>query len=279
MVASTTSTSSLIAEQVSSLLVQPLEAASVVLSSGPQIFDSSEPLRIPTLTGGIAAGFVAENALIPDGDVTLSEINLMPSDRASIKAMTKFSNEALRQTTVGLDQVLKTRLVKDVSDALDDALLAGDGTSNSITGIINQTGVQTGVLDTADPDSLLDALALAAAEEVTPNRWFLSGADFIALRKLKEATGSKKYLLEADIHADATYSLFGIPVTVTNKLATGKAVLADMSQIAVVRDIAPSVTLLSERYAEYDQQAIRVVTRYDLGLLHPKGVVVLTDVP
>ena len=37
--------------QVSQILVQPLEAASVVLAAGPRIFDSSEPLRIPTLTG------------------------------------------------------------------------------------------------------------------------------------------------------------------------------------------------------------------------------------
>ena len=73
-----------------------------------------------------------------------------------------------------------------------------------------------------------------------------------------------------------TYRLFGIPVTVSNKLATGKAILADTSQIAVARDLAPSVMLLSERYAEYDEQAIRVVTRYDLGLLHPEGVIVLT---
>src|SRR5690606_20419183 len=104
-------------------LVQPLEAASVVLSSGPQIFDSSEPLRIPTVTAGVAAGFVAENALIPDADVDFGEITLMPSNRTSIKAMTKFSNELLRQSTVGLDAVLKTRLVTDVSNALDTALL------------------------------------------------------------------------------------------------------------------------------------------------------------
>ena len=63
----------------------------------------------------------------------------------------------------------------------------------------------------------------------------------------------------------------------TNKLPEGKIVLADTSQIAVARDLAPSVTLLAERYAEYDEQAIRVVTRYDLGLLHPEGVIVLTD--
>jgi HK97 family phage major capsid protein len=75
--------------------------------------------------------------------------------------------------------------------------------------------------------------------------------------------------------ADVTYRLFGIPVTVTNKLALGTAVLADTSQIAVARDLAPSVMLLAERYAEYDEQAIRVVTRYDLGLLHPEGIIVL----
>lgn len=135
--------------------------------------------------------------------------------------------------------------------------------------------MQTGTLDVADADSLLDAIALAS--EVTPNRWFVNGADFIALRKLKEATGSAKYLLESDVTVGPTYRLFGIPVTVTNKLAEGKAVLADTTQIAVARDLAPSVNLLDQRYAEYDEQAIRVVTRYDIGLLHPEVVVVLTE--
>jgi hypothetical protein len=39
--------------------------------------------------------------------------------------------------------------------------------------------MQTGDLDVADPDTLLDAIALASAAEVTPNRWFINGDDFI----------------------------------------------------------------------------------------------------
>ena len=58
----------------------------------------------------------------------------------------------------------------NVSKALDDALLTGAGTSNTITGIVNQAGVQTGELDVAEADSLLDAIALASAAEVAPNR-------------------------------------------------------------------------------------------------------------
>lgn len=275
MTETTATNPELLAEQVSSLLVQPLEAASVVLSSGPQIFDTSGVLRIPRLVSGSTPTFVGEGGLIPDtAEVDFDEIRLMPTNRKSIKLILKYTNELVRQSVIGIDSVLKTRLTTDVSNALDDALLAGTGASDSITGIINQTGVQTGELDVTDPDSLLDAIALCHAEEVTPNRWFLSSADFIALRKIKDTTG--KYILEADLTADTTYRLFGIPVTVTNKLAAGKAILVDMNQVAVARDIAPSITVLTERYAEYDMVGLRIVTRYDLGLLHPEGVVVLS---
>lgn len=279
MAESTVSNPTLLQDQVASLLIQPLEAASVVLSSGVRVFDTSSELRIPKLVSGSTPTFVAENGLIPDtADVAFDEVKLMPNARTSIKTIMRFSSELTRQSVIGIDAVLKARLVKDVSDLLDDALLAGAGASNSIKGVLNQTGVTTGELDVTDPDSLLDAIAALNALEVTPNRWFLSGADFAALRKLKEGTASNRYLLEPDPSKAGGSTLFGIPATVTNKLPAGKAILADTSTIAVARDVAPSVTVLSERYAEYDQVGLRVTCRYDLGLLHPEAVAVLTDV-
>jgi len=277
-------------------------------------------------------------------------VTLMPTERKSIKVIERYSRELAREAVIGIDATLKDRLVKVVSDKLDDALIAGRGSAtnevqkvtvngtptggtfiltfrgattgtiaynasaatvqtalqglstigssnatvagstggpytvtfaaafaslavdeiiangaalmggtnmsvtvetvtegeaaNGITGLINQTGA----LDVTNADSLLDGITLASAAEVTPNLWFVNGSDFIALRKLKEATDSKKYLLESDVTSGATYRLFGIPVTVTNKLAIGKAVLADMSQVAIVRDEAPSVTVLAKSY-------------------------------
>lgn len=265
---------SLITEQVAKVLVEPLEAKSVVLEAGPKIFDSSEPLRIPTLTDGFDPAWVGENELIPEDDAAFGEIALMPTERKSIKSITRVSNELIRMAAVGVDNVLQARLVKDVANKLDTALLIGDGADNTVTGILNQPGVQVGTLDTADPDSLLDAIALANAAEVTPSRWFISGADYAALSKLKDADG--KYLLQTmgTIDGTMTKTLFGVPVTVTNKLTAGQGALVDMSEVAVVRDINPTVKILDERYAEYDQVGIRVVTRYDLASLHPEGVVV-----
>lgn len=277
MVESTTTNPSLLAEQVSSLLVQPLEAASVVLGSGPRIFDTASELRIPKLVSGSTPGFVGEGGLIPDtADIAFDEVRLMPNERKSIKTIMRFTSELVRQSVIGIDAVMKARLVKDVSDLLDDSLLQGAGTGDSITGITKQTGVTTGELDVTDPDSLLDAIAALNAIEVTPNRWFLSGADFAALRKVKEGTASKRYLLEPDPSKQSGTTLFGIPATVTNKLPAGTAVLADMSTVAIARDTSPSVTVLNERYAEYDQVGLRVTCRYDLGLLHPEAVSVLT---
>lgn len=268
----------LLNDQVASLLVQPLEAASVVLSSGVRIFDSAGVLRIPKLTGSSAVGFVGENEEIPSTHSTsFDEVVLMPTERKSLKVIERFSRESVRQSVIGLDSVLQARLVKVVQDALDDALLTGTGTSSSITGIINQAGVTTGAFDPSDPDSLLDAIGTLNALEVTPNRWFINGADFVTLRKVKKDATSNEYVLESDVTKDATYRLFGIPVTVTNKLAAGTAILADTSNIAVVRDTAPSITVLSERYADFDQIGLRVTTRYDLGLLHPEAVAVLGD--
>jgi HK97 family phage major capsid protein len=62
--------------------------------------------------------------------------------------------------------------------------------------------VQTGALDVTDGDSQLDAIALASAAEVAPNRWFINGQDFIALRKLKDL--QDRYLLESDVTKDVT---------------------------------------------------------------------------
>ncbi|MFW9241359.1 hypothetical protein ACOJAW_10405, partial [Corynebacterium striatum] len=82
MVHSTTTTSKMIEPQLSTMLMQPLESASVVMAAGPTVFDSSEPLRIKKLVSGFTPKWVAEGEEIPDGgEAGFDEIQLMPTDR------------------------------------------------------------------------------------------------------------------------------------------------------------------------------------------------------
>ena len=287
MAVSTTNATELTQEQVAKILVQPLAENSVFLAAGPRIFDTAGPLRIPKAGAAVDPSWTGENELIPEKDVDFDEVQLLPSTMKSLKVITRYSNEMARQSVISLDQAIKDRLVNGVADKLDAQLLSasGDGITTP-KGLFAYSGIQTMAVGGAlTLDHLLTAwgMALAANVNMSGLRWVLQPGDFVALRKVKDNTG--QYILNADPTADAVFRLFGAPVSVTSRVpdttggtVTGRAGLVDFSQIAVARDMAPSVKVLTERYADYDQQAIRVVARYDAAPLNPKAVVALTGI-
>ncbi|MDP9465672.1 MAG: phage major capsid protein [Actinomycetota bacterium] len=298
MPSSTVNQPELTADQVQRILVKPLEQASVFLAAGPRIFDvtAAGPVRIPKLVSMGAPAWHGENELITEVDPDFGEVRLLDGVK-SVKSITRFSNELARSSVVALDAALRDKMVLDVAAKIDQAFIAGTGDpvggkNTTPLGILNYPGVQTiAGVGTPTLDDLLDAVALTYTANVDTGRlrWMMTSRDFITLRRLKDTTG--KYLLQPDATQDAVFRLLGIPVTVTNRIpivddpatttvteALSTIVLADFSQIAVARDLAPSVRLLDQLYADFDQQAIRVVARYDAAPLNPAAVVLLKGV-
>lgn len=269
----------LTSEQVLALLVQPLLKASVLLAAGPRIFDShGDPLRIPKLVGfNVDPAWHGENEQITEADPDFDELVLLPSTLKSVKVLHRFSNELARHSVVDIANALRDALVRRVAAKLDDAFFTGAGAANTVVGLLQQPGTQPYAAGAAfDVDDLHNAIGLLLGAEVdlASARWFVRSDDFVALRKLKDSTG--RYIVEPDVTQAATYRLLGLPVTITNRLPATKLLLVDMSQVAIGRDLSPSVKLLDQTFADFDQLALRVVARYDLGLLWPKGVVVAT---
>jgi HK97 family phage major capsid protein len=279
----TSANSTLLQSQVASLLVQPLEQASTFLAAGPTIIDSASPVRVPRVASGVTAGFVAEGAQITDGDVAFDEIQLMPSSLKSLKVLVKVSNELIRQSVVGLDAVLRTRLVTDVANALDAAMWDGTGASNTIKGILKQTGIATGTLDLGDADSLIDGLATAQANKVSPTHWVMTPQSFAALRKIKVGSDDNRYVFNPvdGIQAGTRFQLLGLPVIITDYIpnVSGKArvALVDFNKVVVARDVDATVKILDQTWGDYDSIGIRVVSRFDTALLQSKGVTILTQ--
>ncbi|AQA22574.1 phage major capsid protein, HK97 family [Rhodococcus sp. MTM3W5.2] len=290
MVNSTTTAPELTAEQVQKILVQPLQAASVFLAAGPRIFDSASPVRIPKLGGPTTdPGWTGENEQIPERDADFDEITLLPSTMKSVKVLTRYSNELARQSVVALDATLRDRLVLDVANKLDTQFLGagGDGIATP-KGLFAYAGTQTVAVGGAlGLDHLIDAWgkALSANINMANLRWLITPREFVALRKIKQGTGSNQYVLTPDATQDGVFRLFGSPVIVTKRIPdttggtpTGRAALVDFSQIAVARDLAPSVKILDQTFGDYDQQAIRVVARYDAAPMNPEAIVTLTGI-
>ncbi|WP_370500264.1 phage major capsid protein [Mycolicibacterium sp. jd] len=278
----TSANSTLIQSQVANLLVQPLEQASTFLAAGPVVLDSSSPVRVPRVANGVTAGFVAEGAQISDGDVAFDEVTLLPSTLKGLKVLVKLSNELIRTSVVGLESVLRTRLVTDVAHALDAALWDGAGTSNTIKGILRQTGIATGDLDLTDPDSLIDGLALAQGNKVNPTHWVMTSASFAEIRKVKVGTGDRRYVIDPQtIQNGTTFRLLGLPVVITDNIpdeaAAARVALVDMSKVVVARDVDAEVKILDQTWGDYDSIGIRVVSRWDTALLQPEAVTLLTE--
>lgn len=287
MAVGTNNATELTQEQVAKILVQPLEEAAKFLAAGPKIFDTAGPLRLPKLGGPTVVGWIGENELIPDDDVEFDEIELMPSTMKSLKTLTKYSNELSRQSVVALDAALKQRLVTDVAAKLDAQLFgaSGDGTTTP-QGLFAWAGTQSMAIGGAlELDDLHDAEAMALGENVEPKnlKWVMTSRELVALRKIKDL--QDRYIVQPDVVAAGGYTLLGHPVVVSNRVPdlagtpnTGRAALVDFSQVAVARDLAPTVKILDQTFGDYDQMAIRVVCRYDAKPLNPEAVIKLTGI-
>lgn len=231
--------------------------------------------------GPITPAWHGQNEQITEQDPTFDEVLLLPDTMKSVKVITRFSNELARQSIVALDAALRDRLVTDVATTLDTAFLGatGDGITTP-QGMFAWAGTQS--IDAAeaplDLDMLLDAwgLALSANVDVARLQWFLRPDQFTALRKIKDTNG--QYLLQSDPTADGVFRLWGSKVNITTRIPVGNAALADMSQVAVARDMAPTVKVLTERYADFDQQALRVVARYDAQPLNAEAIIKVTGI-
>ena len=283
MATSTTTAAALTAEQVSTILTKPLEQRSVFLAAGPTIFDTNgSPVRIPAMPASEQdeLQWVGENELIPEVDPEFGETELLPSTMKSVKTITRYSNELARQSIVSLDKVLQDRLVADVAGKLDAQFLSAEG--DGITtprGLFAYEGVEdVAVSGEFNVDTLLAAQGVALESNVDLSRLalFVRPGDLMALRGLKDADG--RYLLQWDATEAGGYRILGMNALVSAHVPEGRAAIADMSQIAVARDLAPTVKILTERYADYDQQAIRVVARYDAGPLNPAGIVTMSGI-
>lgn len=277
----------LTAEQVAHILVKPLEAASVFLASGPRVFDTNGPLRVPIGPSVHDVSFIAEATEIPASTRVFGEYQLLPSTMKSLKTLTRYTNELARQSVVSLEMALRDRLVSDVAAKLDHQFFSasGDGITEPKGLFVDVKG--QGRLNVAGTGGKLavgdilagQGLALEANNDGSSLRLFLNAKAYNGLTSEK-AIADGRYMLQPDPTQPGVGRVFGMPVVVTNHIgdpAKPAGVIVDMSRVIVARDLAPSVTILSERYGEFDEQAIRVVCRYDWKY-DPHAVVTLGDV-
>jgi HK97 family phage major capsid protein len=278
----------LLREQVAALLVQPLGATSTVLRlPGLRRFTTSGgvPIRVPKLTDYAALsdtnltasatfGWVGESGLIPESDVDVGEVPLLPNTLKSVKVLHRLSAELARHAVVDVVAAIRDALVRRVAMKVDWTFLRGTGASDRPVGLLNIPGRLTDSFNW-EPDEIFGAVGTLLGVDAELRAWIMHPDRLVESKTFKSTAG--EYVLSAfDVADGFAYRLVGLPVYVTTLMPTNRVLLLDRAQLAVGQDLDASVVIDRSRYLEYDEVAVRVVTRLDLAALNPSAVLDLT---
>jgi HK97 family phage major capsid protein len=287
----TSNSSGFIPEILVQTVIEPLTAKSVVLQQNPRVFDSSQPLRVPRI-GQATVGWYAEGATTNIDNVAVDEVDLLPSTLESLRSLTVVSKQLLRSATVGVSEVLSARISTDIALAIDNAFLTGSGTAGTnVIGLINQPGITSATYAAAgsggtivagslqDTDLWLSTIGAftAAHLNLATSTFVIHPTDLYATGGILQAKDTLgRGLFQPSPSAGNPGSIYGVPVVTTTQTTQGTILLVDWSQILVVRDLAPSVDVLTELFAQQSAIGIAVETRWDIQLAHPQAVTALT---
>ena len=261
------------------LYINPLRDALLARRLGVRVLSGLRGnVAIPKYGTGLATGWVAENAAVPESNLDTDSITLSPKHAGGL---TELSRQLIQQASPDVEQLVRSDFAFMLAKAIDSALIKGGG-ANEPKGVMSTAGIQTANLATltwANVSAMIGKLESVNAN-VASSAWLVAPAAAGALRTtLKSASAGANYLLEGG-------RLGELPVYVTNQVpntggATPKnvAILGDWSE--VILGIWSEVDILVNPYAETPYKKgnvlVRAMSTVDIGVRHPEAFVVASD--
>jgi HK97 family phage major capsid protein len=142
---------------------------------------------IPRQTGSSTAQWVAEDGSLTETDGTFDDVTLAPK---TVGAMTSYSRRTLLNASPSVEQIVRNDLAAIIAGAIDEKAIAGDGTSNTPTGILSTSGIGSVAIGTDGGaptwQSILDLIAELEIDNAE-GRAFLTNPKFV-----KKARGTVK---------------------------------------------------------------------------------------
>lgn len=242
---------------------------------------TARTLDIARVTADPAAStWHAENGTItPDTSMTLDQVTFSAK---VLPVIVKASME-LAEDAPNLGQVVRQAIAGQIGVELTKAALAGDGTSNSLTGILNQTGVTTTDLGTngaaADYDTVLDAIEAVELQNTLATGALFNPRTRNSLAKLKDTANN--YLVPPPRFNDLPKMVTtAIPNTLDHGTETDatRFYVGNWAHLLVGIRHNLSIKVLDQRYADTGEIAFMAWLRADVQLAHGESFVAVIGV-
>lgn len=234
------------------------------------------------LTAASAAAAVAEGADKPESSPTWESVTV---PMTKIAHYGKVNDEVIADYAAWLE-VIGGEMIAGVIDAENNMILNGTGTPPQFQGLLNATGIQT----QAFSNNAIETVALAATKLRTgaaftePDTIVMNPVDWetVTLFRTGGSTTSDGPFLVNPL-TTPRLELWGVPVVLTNRIAAGTALVANLktaAEVYVRQDVTLDVHPGGGGEAEWkaNKTLIRAEERIALTVPRPKAIVKATVV-
>lgn len=250
---------------------RPLRIRDLV-SKGTTTGDVIEYVRISGVTN--AAAPVAESTASsgssgakPESDMQFQVVQDRVRTIAHWVMATRRALSDASQLRTYIDQFLRYGLMEE----LEDQMVAGSGTGENFTGVLNVSGTLSQAFSTDRLETARKAVTnLILNGRVMPSAWVLHPSDWEAIDLLTD--NEERYYFGGPLNL-GTPRLWGVPVVQSEAMTQGTAMLADWS-FAVLWDREETNILVSDSHADtFIRNLITILAemRAGFGVLRPKA--------
>ena len=270
------------------LFVEMLRNRLAVAQLGATVLDGLVgDITIPKQLTGNTVTWVDENGAASESNATFGQFSLKPK---TVTANTELSRKFILQSSLSAEQFARAELIKSMMLGIDLAAIAGTGSSNQPTGILNTNGIGAVAIDTNGGElewkhivALETAIAAANAD--------LGDLAYLTNTKVR---GQLKTKLKADgvsgyIWQDGETPLNGyrcavsnqVPSNLTKGSATGKCsplIFGNWADLIIAH--WGVLDVIVDPYTQSTKGAVRITTLQDVDIAvrHAESFAAIKDI-
>ncbi len=247
-------------------------------------------IAIPKQTGGATAYWVAEKGEPNESSAAFGQVAMTPK---TVGAWSDISRKLLKQSSIDVENLVRSDLARALGLAIDLAAINGSGTSNQPKGILKTTGIGAVVGGTNGGAPEWDDIVALWSEVAIDNAdvgatGFLTNSRVIGkLLTTEKATGTAKFIAERFPDADGFTSLAGSRCGVSNQVPSNlkKGTANDCSAIIfgnwadLLVGMWGTLDITVDPYTNSTSGGVRVVALQDVDVAvrHEESFSVMAD--
>ena len=236
----------------------------------------SSDIKIPRGTSVATASFLSLDGAtdITEGTPTMDSVSMSPT---SLACFSEVSHKLILQSSVSMENYLRTLMSESIANKLDLAVIHGSGASNQPTGMLNATGINTETYTTAITYSdLANALSKLANDSIPLNglSWVVHPDEYASLQVKDKGTDTGQFLLETGVSEDINQvgTMLGYPVYVSDSVPSGEVLLTRAQHSAL--GFFGGLELDVNPYQDFQKGTIgiRAIQDFDFQVLNANSI-------